>query len=79
MELKAQQQEVRYYDTDEAADYLTNQRRVRTAAQTLAKYRSIGGVQDFSTSPLPKYREDWLDQYANSRISAPKRSTSEAA
>jgi hypothetical protein len=69
-----------YYDTFEAAEYLTNQRLIRTAPQTLAKYRTIGGGPRFQHfGRFPKYRQDWLDEYAESRISRPKRSTSEAA
>lgn len=69
-----------YYDTDEAADYLTNRRGVRTARKTLEKLRSIGGGPRFRHfGRFPKYREDWLDEYAETRISEPKRSTSDAA
>jgi hypothetical protein len=70
----------RYYDTAEAAEYLTNERGVKTAPQSLNKYRSIGGGPIFQHfGRYPKYRADWLDEWADNRISAPKRSTSDAA
>jgi len=63
MELKAHSRKSDIYDTDEAADYLTNQRRVRTAAQTLAKYVRSAAVQDFSTSAASQSTEKTgLDQ-----------------
>jgi hypothetical protein len=48
------------------------------AAAALAKKCSIGGgpkFQHYDRFP----RRDWLDEYANGRISAPERSTSEVA
>ena len=64
--------ELPYYETAEAAEYLTNQRGVRTAVQTLHKYRTIGGGPKFRHfGRFPKYRQDWLDESAESRISAP--------
>lgn len=47
---------------------------------TLAKYRCIGGGPKFQLfGRFPKYREDWTLEWAQSRLSAPKSSTSEAA
>jgi len=68
-----------YYDTEEAAEYLTNERGVRTARRTREKLRSIGGGPRFRHfGRFPRYRQDWLDEYAKTRISGTKRSTSEA-
>jgi hypothetical protein len=73
------EQELPYYDPRAASAYL-KKRGLRTEPQTLAKYRSAGGGPKFAYfGRFPRYREDWLEEYARSRISGPLRSTSEAA
>jgi hypothetical protein len=72
------EQELPYYDPQTASAYL-KRGGLKTEPQTLAKYRSAGGGPKFAYfGRFPRYREDWLEEYARSRISCPLRSTSEA-
>jgi hypothetical protein len=70
-------EELRYYPPPEASVFLKEQG-IKAGEQTLAKYRSIGGGPKFAYfGRYPRYREDWLLEFAQSRISRPVHSTSE--
>lgn len=63
----------------EAAEYLT-QKGFKTSPKTLAKLACIGGGPEFQKyGSRILYTPPNLDRYAESRLSAPMRSTSEAA
>jgi len=67
----------RYFDPIEASAYL-KKKGLPAEPQTLAKYRSQGGGPLFSLfGRFPRYRQDWLDEFAELRISGPMRSTSD--
>jgi hypothetical protein len=66
-----------YLDRAEAADYLT-ERGLKTKKGTLQKYATIGGgppYRRFGNKTI--YTPDDLDQWAEEKMSAPRRSTSE--
>ena len=66
-----------FLDTIGASAHL-KKKGLQAEPQTLAKYRSQGGGPLFSLfGRFPRYRQDWLDEYAERRISGPIRSTSE--
>ncbi len=68
-----------YLDRREAAAYLTA-RGFKTSWKTLQKLASIGGgprYRLFGNRAL--YTDEDLNQYAEGRLSEPRRSTSEAA
>ena len=68
----------KYLDRAEAADYLTD-RGFKTKKGTLQKYATTGGGPPyvrFGNKAL--YSPDNLDQWAEGKMSAPRRSTSEA-
>jgi hypothetical protein len=68
----------RFHPPASASAYLRDRHNLKQSEQTLAKLRSIGGGPRFSYfGRYPEYREDWLDEYAASRISGPVGSTSE--
>jgi hypothetical protein len=63
-----------------AAAYLTWERGLPTSPNTLAKLATVGGgpvYQRFGNHAL--YTDDNLDAWAEGKLSAPRRSTSEAA
>jgi hypothetical protein len=67
-----------YLDRAEAADYLTG-RGLKIKKGTLQKYATTGGgppYRRFGNKTL--YTPDGLDQWAEGKMSAPRRSTSEA-
>ena len=68
-----------YLSRAQAATYLTN-RGLRISKQTLAKLASIGGGPEYQVfgSRLVVYSEQALIAWAASRLSKPRRSTSEA-
>jgi hypothetical protein len=68
----------KYYPPREAARFLTEEMRDPHGAAYLAKLRCRGGGPTFEYfGRFPRYREDWLQDYALSRRSGPRRSTSE--
>jgi hypothetical protein len=67
-----------YYDPPIASDFLRDQG-IEHSEQTLAKLRCGGGGPKFACfGRFVRYRQDWLVDYARSRISGPLDSTSEA-
>ena len=69
----------KYLGRPEAAEYLTEQRGLRTSPRTLTKLASIGGgpvYQRFGKRAV--YTQDALDAWADRRLSAPLRSTADA-
>jgi hypothetical protein len=69
----------RFLSRAEAADYLTTLG-LRIAKQTLAKMAVTSGGPEYQTfGSRVVYRSSKLSEWANSRLSAPRRSTSEAA
>jgi hypothetical protein len=68
-----------YLDPDEASAFLVGLG-LPHAPSTLKKLRCTGGGPTFvKFGRFARYREDWLREYALSRVSAPMRSTSLAA
>ena len=70
----------RYLDRREAAEYLTEQRGLRISKNTLQKMATTGGgpmYRRFGTRSV--YTVADLDAWADAKLSAPRRSTSEAA
>jgi hypothetical protein len=62
----------------EASAYLAEVHGVHEAASTLAKKACLGGGPVFeSFGRIPYYRPQSLDAYAESRLSGPRRSTSD--
>lgn len=69
-----------FHDPEEASRFLTDVCGVPTAKSTLAKLRTIGGGPVFQKfGKHVRYAEARLREYAASRISPERRSTSEAA
>ena len=69
----------RYRSRAEAAEYLT-ERGLRIAKSTLQKLASIGGGPRYRRfGHLAVYDEPDLDEWAEGRLSEPKKSTSGAA
>jgi hypothetical protein len=69
----------KYFERPVAAQYLTEQRGLRTTANTLQKLASVGGgpvYQRFGKRAV--YTQEALDKWANSKLSAPLRSTADA-
>jgi hypothetical protein len=69
-----------FLEPKEAATFLTEECHLPIAVSTLAKLRCLGGgpiFQKFGGRRI-RYRTTRLREYANSRISAERRSTSEA-
>jgi hypothetical protein len=67
-----------YLDRAEAADYLTG-RGLKTKKGTLQKYATTGGgprYRRYGNKAI--YTRDDLDEWAAEKMSAPRRSTSEA-
>jgi hypothetical protein len=68
-----------YLSDDEASKILTSEG-LPTAASTLKKLRCTGGGPTFvKFGRFARYTLPWLREYAESRLSAPMRSTSESA
>jgi hypothetical protein len=62
----------------EASAYLAEVHGVQEAPSTLAKKACLGGGPIFeSFGRVPYYRPEMLDSYAESRLSGPRRSTSD--
>jgi hypothetical protein len=69
-----------YRSRVEASKYLKEKWKLPCEPATLAKLASIGGGPPFvHAGRFPRYPEPGLDEYARSRISPLKRSTSESA
>ena len=69
----------RYLTRREAAQYLT-ERGLHTSKNTLQKMATVGGGPPYQIfGILALYTPDNLDAYAQAKLSAPRRSTSEAA
>jgi hypothetical protein len=67
-----------YFAPREASRFLTDEMRDPHGVLTLAKMRCHGTGPAFEYfGRFPRYREDWLREYAMSRRSGPQRSTSE--
>jgi hypothetical protein len=67
-----------YYDTAGASRFLKEVMGERMGPATLHKLRCVGGGPVFEYfGRFPRYREDWLREYAQNRRSGPRRSTSE--
>jgi hypothetical protein len=64
----------------EAARYLTEVRGLPTSWRTLQKLACIGGGPIYQRYGIQSvYTQDNLDTWADAKVSAPRRSTSEAA
>jgi hypothetical protein len=71
-------QPTRFLSRKQAAAHLA-ERGLSVAVATLAKYAVIGGGPVFRLfGRLPRYTVEELDRWAESRLSAPQRHTSEA-
>lgn len=67
----------RYLSPRAAAEFL-QERGFTISEKTLAKYRCVGTGPSFRHfGRFPRYREDWLEEWARSQISGRKRSTSD--
>jgi hypothetical protein len=67
-----------YLSRREASEYLAS-RGLRTAVATLAKYATIGGGPEFrSFGRFPRYEPSALDAWIKSKLTDPRRSTSDA-
>lgn len=65
---------------DEAAIYLKEHWGIDRTPSTLAKYVSVGGGPKFERAGrIPLYRKEFLDDWAQSLLSPPVRSSSELA
>ena len=74
------EQRNKFHSRRAAAEYLKDKWGMRCAEQTLAKYACHGDgpiFQKFGRDVI--YQETELDRWAQSRLSAPRRSTSDAA
>ncbi|MFZ5574472.1 MAG: DNA-binding protein [Pseudomonadota bacterium] len=61
----------------EAADYLTNERGLRTASTYLQKLATVGGGPEYRRyGKYAVYEMEALDRYADSKLTAPRSSTS---
>ncbi|TIQ11015.1 DNA-binding protein [Mesorhizobium sp.] len=70
---------VTYLDRREAADRLTK-RGLKTSWKTLQKLATVGGGPEYRIyGNRAVYTDDALDEYVEKKLSAPRRSTSEAA
>ena len=69
----------RYLNRQEAADYLSA-RGLRVTRNTLQKHASAGGGPEYCIfGNRALYTREKLDAWAQAKLSAPRRSTSEAA
>jgi hypothetical protein len=67
-----------YHDTANASRFLTEVMRHPIQSERLANLRTSGGGPTFEYfGRYPRYREDWLREWAMSRRSGPVRSTVE--
>jgi hypothetical protein len=70
----------RYLDPISASDFLQQRYNMRCKPGTLSKWRCLGGGPTFVLiGRFPRYTEQWLEEFALSRMSGPKGSTSAAA
>lgn len=70
----------RYYTRKEAADYLTDERGLPISKNTLQKMACIGGGPPYRVfGARSVYTAGDLDAWADSKLTAPRRSTSELA
>ena len=68
-----------YLDRREAAKYLTG-RGLKCSHNTLQKFATVGGGPEYCIfGNRALYTQGTLDSWAEARLSAPRRSTSEAA
>lgn len=68
----------RFLSRREASEYLSSLG-LPVAVATLAKYATVGGGPEFqSFGRFPRYLPEALDRWAESRLSAPRKSTSDA-
>lgn len=66
----------KYLERPQAAQYLTEQRGLRTSARTLTTLACIGGGPVYHRfGKRAVYTHDSLDEWADSRLSVPLRST----
>jgi hypothetical protein len=73
------QTDLRFLNRREAAAYLTDKHGIKTSPATLATQASRGGGPPFRKyGRVPVYRPDDLDAHVAAKLSAPRRSTSEA-
>jgi hypothetical protein len=71
-------QEAIWRTPEEASDYLWQKFRVKRNARRLAQLRaSGGGPRFFRDGNVVRYREDHLDEWAETSLGEPARSTSE--
>jgi len=67
-----------YLDRRESADYLTEKRGLKTSWRTLQKMATTGGGPLYRVFGIRAvYTTDDLDEWADSKLSAPRHSTSE--
>jgi hypothetical protein len=67
-----------YLRRSQAAEYITTHWGIRCQTRTLAKYAVLGGGPIFrKAGRTPLYTRADLDEWAQSRIGAPQRSTSD--
>jgi hypothetical protein len=67
----------RFFTRKEAADYLTNERGLRTASSTLQKFATVGGGPEYQRyGKLAVYTQESLDRYVDAKLTAPRSSTS---
>jgi hypothetical protein len=68
-----------YLTTEESSEFLRGLG-LQRAPSTLKKLRCVGGGPTFvKYGRFPRYTPKWLQEYAESQLSAPLRSTSEAS
>jgi hypothetical protein len=68
------------FRTDKEASKYLAERGIKRSAKTLSKYRCVGGGPSFRYfGRTPLYDDSGLDRWIEEQLSAPKRSTSEAA
>ena len=69
----------RFLNRREASEYLSGLG-LPVAVATLAKYATVGGGPEFqSFGRFPRYRPEALQRWAEARLSAPRKSTSDRA
>ncbi len=71
---------MRYLTRVEQAEYLTTERGLRVSKNTLTKMASTGGGPRYCIfGNRAVSTVEWLDEWANAKLTAPRHSTSEAA
>jgi hypothetical protein len=67
----------RFFTRKEAAEYLTVERGLRTASSTLQKFATVGGGPEYQRyGKLAVYTQEALDTFVETKLSAPRSSTS---